>query len=172
IYYRLLRFEQVFKKMQDQAVLVRSDNTTAVYDIGIWKAKESLTERIKQVFYLENRLKLQITTIHITGKFNSTTDSLSRLCRSGDQTLKDGMIQMICKTWNYVPEIDIFATKFNKLINNYALVDLNDLGIHFHITFNYKWSRVKLYINPLIPVLSRVLQKMKQDKAQGIVIAP
>jgi hypothetical protein len=91
IYYVLLRFEQVFKKMQDQAVLIRSDNTTVVYDIGKWKAKESLTERIKQVFYLVKKLKLQITTIHIPGKLNSTTDSLSRLCRSGDYTLKEGI---------------------------------------------------------------------------------
>ncbi|KAA6372823.1 MAG: putative Transposon Ty3-I Gag-Pol polyprotein [Streblomastix strix] len=172
IYYGLLRFEQVFKKMQDQAVLIRSDNTTAVYDIGKWKAKESLTERIKQVFYLVKRLKLQITTIHIPGNLNTTTDSLSRLCRSGDYSLKDGMIQMICKTWNYMPEIDIFATQYNKLINNYVTVDLNDLGTRFHNAFNYKWSKVKLYIHPPIPVLNRVLQKMKQDKAQGIVIAP
>ncbi|KAA6379318.1 MAG: hypothetical protein EZS28_025156 [Streblomastix strix] len=33
-YYGLLRFVQVFKKMQDQVVLIRSDSTTAVYDIG------------------------------------------------------------------------------------------------------------------------------------------
>ncbi|KAA6353354.1 MAG: hypothetical protein EZS28_051119, partial [Streblomastix strix] len=98
IYYGLLRFEQVFKKMQDQAVLKRSDNTTAVYDIGKWKAKEFLTERIKQVFYLVKRLKLQITTIHIPGNLNATTDSLSRLCRSGDYSLKDEMIQAVCKT--------------------------------------------------------------------------
>ncbi|KAA6309065.1 MAG: hypothetical protein EZS28_056579 [Streblomastix strix] len=50
IYYGLLRFEQIFKKMQDQEILLRSDNTTSVYDIGKWKAKESLTEGIKQVF--------------------------------------------------------------------------------------------------------------------------
>ncbi|KAA6384405.1 MAG: hypothetical protein EZS28_020069 [Streblomastix strix] len=172
IYYGLLRFEQVFKKMQDQTILIRSDNTTAVYDIGKWKAKESLIERIKQVFYLVKRLKLQITIIHIPGKLNSTTESLSRLCRSGDYTLKVGIIQIICKTWNYMPEIDIFATQYNKLINNYATVDLNDLGTHFQIAFNYKRSKVKLYIHPPIPVLNRILQKMKQDKAQGIVIAP
>ncbi|KAA6361852.1 MAG: hypothetical protein EZS28_042621 [Streblomastix strix] len=171
IYYGLLRFEQVLKKIQDQAVFIRSDNTTAVYDIGKWKAKESLTERIKQVFYLVKKLKLQIITIHIPGKLNSTTDSLSRLCRSGDYSLKDGMIQTICKTWNYMPEIDIFATQYNKLINNYATVDLNDLGTRFHNAFNYKWSKVKLYIHPPISVLKRVLQKMKQNKEQGIVIA-
>ncbi|KAA6358332.1 MAG: hypothetical protein EZS28_046141 [Streblomastix strix] len=83
IYYGLLRFEQVFKKMRDQAVLIHSDYTTAVYDIGKWKAKECLIERIKQVFYLVKRLQQQITTIHIQGKLNSTIDSLSRLCRSG-----------------------------------------------------------------------------------------
>ncbi|KAA6382513.1 MAG: hypothetical protein EZS28_021958 [Streblomastix strix] len=42
IYYEMLRFEQVFKKTHDQAVLIRSDNTTAVYDIGKWKAKKFL----------------------------------------------------------------------------------------------------------------------------------
>ncbi|KAA6390778.1 MAG: hypothetical protein EZS28_013695 [Streblomastix strix] len=47
IHYRLLRFEQVFKKIQDQAVMIRSDNTTAVYDIWKWKAKESQIESIK-----------------------------------------------------------------------------------------------------------------------------
>ncbi|KAA6365386.1 MAG: hypothetical protein EZS28_039086, partial [Streblomastix strix] len=58
IYYGLLRFEQVFKKMQDQAVLIRSDNTTAVYDIGKWKAKESLKERIEQ----ERKGRKRVTT--------------------------------------------------------------------------------------------------------------
>ncbi|KAA6389332.1 MAG: hypothetical protein EZS28_015139, partial [Streblomastix strix] len=106
---------QVFKKMQDQAVLIRSDNTTAVYDIGKWKAKESLTERIKQVFYLMKRLQLQIITIHIQGKLNLITDSHYRLCRSGVTTLKDRTIQMICKTWNYMPQINLFATQYNKL---------------------------------------------------------
>ncbi|KAA6368171.1 MAG: hypothetical protein EZS28_036301, partial [Streblomastix strix] len=40
IYYGLLRFEQVFKKIQDQYVLIRSDNTPAVYDFEKWIAKE------------------------------------------------------------------------------------------------------------------------------------
>ncbi|KAA6326386.1 MAG: hypothetical protein EZS28_053957, partial [Streblomastix strix] len=52
IYYGLLRFEQVFKKMQDQAVFIRSDNTTDIYYNEKGKAKESLIERIKQEFYL------------------------------------------------------------------------------------------------------------------------
>ncbi|KAA6396588.1 MAG: hypothetical protein EZS28_007882 [Streblomastix strix] len=66
----------------------------------------------------------------------------------------------------------MFATQYNKLINNYVIVDLNDLGTHFHNAFNYKWNKVKLYSHPPIPVQNRVLQKMKQSKAHGIVIAP
>ncbi|KAA6359007.1 MAG: hypothetical protein EZS28_045466, partial [Streblomastix strix] len=92
INYGLLRFEQVFKKMQDHAILIRSDNTTAVYDIGKWKAKESLKETIKHVFFLMKRNQLQITIIHILGKLNTSTDSFSKLCRSGDYTLKDGIV--------------------------------------------------------------------------------
>ncbi|KAA6365359.1 MAG: hypothetical protein EZS28_039114 [Streblomastix strix] len=172
IYQELHRFEQVLKKMQVRIVLIRSDNTIVVYDIRKWKAKEYLIKGIRQVFYLVKRLQLQITTIHIKGKLNSTTDSLSRLCRSGDYTPKDGMIQMICKTWNYKPQIDIFASQYNKLINNYVTVDLNDLETHFHNAFNYKWSKVKLYSYTPIPVLNRVLQKMILDNAEEIIIPP
>ncbi|KAA6371052.1 MAG: hypothetical protein EZS28_033422 [Streblomastix strix] len=172
IYSGLLGFEQFFKKMQDQAILICLDNATAAYNIWKCEAKESLIERIKQEFYLMKRLQLKITIIQIPGKLNSTADSLPRLCRSGDYTLNYGIIQMICRTWNYMPQIEIFTAQQNKLFNNYVTMDLNDLGTHFNNAFNYKRSKVKLYIQPLILVLNRVLQKMKQDKAQGIIIAP
>ncbi|KAA6399087.1 MAG: hypothetical protein EZS28_005383 [Streblomastix strix] len=48
IYYSILNFEQVFKKMQAQAIIICTDNIIAVNDIGKWKAKESLIERIEQ----------------------------------------------------------------------------------------------------------------------------
>ncbi|KAA6371477.1 MAG: hypothetical protein EZS28_032994 [Streblomastix strix] len=40
-------------------------------------------------------------------------NSPSRLCRSGDYALNDGTICMICKGWNYMPQIDIFVTLQN-----------------------------------------------------------
>ncbi|KAA6392912.1 MAG: hypothetical protein EZS28_011560 [Streblomastix strix] len=126
-----------------QAAFICSNDTTAVYDIGKLKAKEYARERIKQVFYLVKRLQLQIAAIHIPGKLNSTTDSLSRLCRSADFTLKDGIIQMICKAWNCMPQIDIFAVQYKKLTNNFVTVDLNDLGTQFHNAFNYNWSKCR-----------------------------
>ncbi|KAA6402057.1 MAG: hypothetical protein EZS28_002422 [Streblomastix strix] len=56
---------------------------------------------------------------------------------------------------------------------NYQLynVDLNELGTHFYNAFNCKLNKVRLYVHPPQPTLFRVLQKLKQDKAQGIVIA-
>ncbi|KAA6403823.1 MAG: hypothetical protein EZS28_000641 [Streblomastix strix] len=107
------------------------------------------------------------TTKHNPGKMNSTTDSLSRLCRSGDYTLKDGMIQMICKTQNYIPQMDIFATQYNKLINNYVKVDLNDLGTHFHNAFNYKRSKVKLYIHPQITSIKLSITENEIRQSRG-----
>ncbi|KAA6398396.1 MAG: hypothetical protein EZS28_006080 [Streblomastix strix] len=99
-------------------------------------------------------------------KLNSTTDSFSRLRRSGVYTLKDEMIQIISKTCNCMPQIDIFATQYNKLIKIYVTVDLNDRGTHFQNAIKYKWSKVKLYIHHPILVLNWILQKMKYDKAQ------
>ncbi|KAA6400962.1 MAG: hypothetical protein EZS28_003509 [Streblomastix strix] len=89
VQYSLHCIEQVFKSMQYRVILTRSDNTTAVYVLGKWKTNESLIERIMQVLFHVKRLQLQITTIHIQGKLNSTTDSLSRLCRPRNYALKD-----------------------------------------------------------------------------------
>ncbi|KAA6362730.1 MAG: hypothetical protein EZS28_041743 [Streblomastix strix] len=42
----------------------------------------------------------------------------------------------------------------------------------FHNAFNYSWTRIRLYIHPPIPVIPKVLTKMKQDNATAIIIAP
>ncbi|KAA6369853.1 MAG: hypothetical protein EZS28_034621 [Streblomastix strix] len=52
IYYGIIYYVQFLKKMQDQAILLCSDQTTTVYDIWKWKANESLIERMKKVIQL------------------------------------------------------------------------------------------------------------------------
>ncbi|KAA6378379.1 MAG: hypothetical protein EZS28_026095 [Streblomastix strix] len=116
----------VLEKNQDKAILIRSDNITAVYDIGKSKMNESLIQRIKQEFQLVRSLQFQITTIHIPGKLNSSANSLSRLCISRDYTLRYAIIQMNCKTLNQMPQIEIFASQYNKPINNQVTSSTED----------------------------------------------
>ncbi|KAA6375732.1 MAG: hypothetical protein EZS28_028741 [Streblomastix strix] len=84
---------------------VRSSNLSAFRQhstsLQFWEIEsEGIPDRKnKTIIQLEKRLKLQVTTFHILEKLNSATDSLSILCRSGDYSLKDGMIQTICKTF-------------------------------------------------------------------------
>ncbi|KAA6394912.1 MAG: hypothetical protein EZS28_009566 [Streblomastix strix] len=130
----LLCFEHIIRGMQDREILIRLDITTAVNEIGKWKTKESMIEKMKQIFYLVKNFYLQITTIHIPQKLNPTIDSLSKLYRSGDYTLRDEITQMICILWNYMPQIGTFSTQYNKIINSFVTVDLEDLQTYRHIS--------------------------------------
>jgi ribonuclease HI len=58
VYYGIRNFAEVFKETQSRAVLVRSDNATTVYNMSKWRARESLVEYIRRLFYLTKRLKL------------------------------------------------------------------------------------------------------------------
>ncbi|KAA6402912.1 MAG: hypothetical protein EZS28_001553 [Streblomastix strix] len=131
-------------------VMFRKQNSSLLY----WEMeRDGIPDRKNKTCIIPSEKILTINHCSPHPKrLNSTIYSLSRLCRSRDYTLKDGIIT------NYS--------------NNYVTVDLNNMGIHFHKVFNYKWSKAKLYIHPPIPVQNRVLHKIKQDKAQGIIIEP
>ncbi|KAA6357658.1 MAG: hypothetical protein EZS28_046815 [Streblomastix strix] len=133
-----------------------------ILNFHILQKKESLVKR----------LKLQITTIYIPGKLNSTTDSLSKLFRSGDYTLKDGMIQMICKIWKYMATDrhirEQEQQQDQQLRNNGTLGFINTIPQCIQLQL----EQDQTFYAPPIPTLLRVLAKLKQNKAQGILIAP
>ncbi|KAA6403012.1 MAG: hypothetical protein EZS28_001455 [Streblomastix strix] len=84
IYYGLFRFEQVLKKKQDHAILICSDNTTAVYNIGKWKARESQIEKKASVLPSEKNSIISRDNLHrrkaeINDRFTLETMQIRRL---------------------------------------------------------------------------------------------
>jgi hypothetical protein len=113
-------FAKVFKEMHTTAVLIHSDNTTAVFNLAKWKAKESSIDKIRAIFYITRQLNLQIFTAHIPGISNRTADALSRLSKSGDYKLKKEIFIMICLMWNLQPTMDLFASRDNTQLPRFA----------------------------------------------------
>ena len=72
-------------------------------------------------------------------------------------------------THYFKPEIDLFATNINTQFGKYAAFRL-DPGAMYIDTFSIDWSDLKFYTFPKISVLPRVLSKVKQDRAEVIIV--
>ena len=68
-------------------------------------------------------------------------------------------------------EIDLFATNINTQFDKYAAFR-PDPGAMYIDVFSIDWSDLKLYAFPPISVIPRVLSKVKQDSAEGVIVVP
>ncbi|KAA6365926.1 MAG: hypothetical protein EZS28_038545 [Streblomastix strix] len=105
---RATPFRASLHKSQDQAVLIRSDNTIAVYDVEKQKAKESLIERINHVFLPSE--KTQTTNhnnshprkIELNDRFTLETMQIRRLNTEVGNDLNDLQDMELHATDSYI----------------------------------------------------------------------
>ena len=71
----------------------------------------------------------------------------------------------------FKPEIDLFATNINAQLGKYAAFR-PDPGAMYIDAFSIEWFDLKFYAFPLISVIPRVIAKVKQDSAEGIIVVP
>ncbi|KAA6360278.1 MAG: hypothetical protein EZS28_044197, partial [Streblomastix strix] len=73
----LRSFSKTLKNLRIQSLAIKSDNSTAVFDIRKWRASISLIKEIKQVHYTLEKLGIQIQITHLPGVRNEIADELS-----------------------------------------------------------------------------------------------
>ena len=71
----------------------------------------------------------------------------------------------------YVPEIDLFASRLNHQVPLYVS-RLLDPGASAVDSFQQDWSQWKCLIHPPVVLLPRILQKVRNDKATALLVAP
>ena len=151
------------------------DNTTAVAVINHMGTNHSHNCNIVATkiwnFCYENQM--WITACHIPGEDNVIAEKESRCFFKQDA---EWMLSKECLTTalsclNFKPDIDLFASRLNKQFGKYCSLrpDPNAFAID---AFTLCWSTEKFYCFPPFSCILRVLQKIQQDKATGILVAP
>ena len=69
------------------------------------------------------------------------------------------------------PQIDLFPSAANYRLPMYCLLGFNQMAVH-HDVLSLTWMGWVLYAFPPIPVLSKVLVKIRLEKVSFILIAP
>lgn len=69
------------------------------------------------------------------------------------------------------PDIDLFATKENAKVSSFVSWHFDPLA-HAVDAFSIKWTDHNLYAFPPFSLIGRCLQKVEQEQATGLFIAP
>jgi len=161
------------KDFRNCNILLRLDNTTAIAYInrmgGVrFKKLSNLSKMIWK--WCEDR-EIHIFASYIPSRDNTEADSESR--KSEKETefeLSEVAFRKIVKEFGS-PEIDLFATRINAKCKDYVswMRDPDALAID---AFTLNWNSFFFYAFPPFALINRVLQKIKAEKAKGILVAP
>ena len=85
--------------------------------------------------------------------------------------LQPKVLNLALERLSFKLEIDLFATNINTQFGKYAAFR-PDPGAMYIDAFSTDWSDLKFYAFPPILVIPRVLSKVKQNSADGIIVVP
>ena len=149
------------------------DNSTAVAYINAMGGTHSVkcNTTTRKIWQWCIRRGIWLTCRFLPGKSNTKADRLSRRFNTNTEWMWDPSIfQSITSIWG-VPDIDLFASSLNKQTALYGSwkPDINAAVVD---AFSVTWTDYFCYAFPPFSMILRCLQKIKQERATGILIVP
>ena len=113
-----------------------------------------------------------ISAEHIAGKCNVAADRQSREINTNTEwMLNPTLLNKALDKLQACPDVDMFASRLNKQFSRYISFR-PDPGAYLVDAFSAQWNKLNGYYFPPFSLIPRVLQKLEQDKATGIVVIP
>jgi len=169
-----LGLKALCRHLKNTHIQVFSDNTTAVAYVKHMGGShsEQCNDEAREIWLwcIENNIWLTIA--HIPGRLNIEADAESRIF--SDQTewkLCPRAFAKICEQFG-TPDIDLFASRLNYQCENYVAWRPDPGAVAIN-AFTVDWEKyTNCFLFPPFSMVTKVLQKMVQDNAQGIIVAP
>ena len=132
---------------------------------------ENLSLSSKQIQGWFEQRNIWVFATYISFQENSETDAESRSLKSNTEfKLTERAFYKVISELG-IPEIDLFATRANAKCGGYVSWKIDPAFVASD-AFTIPWSAEFFYAFPPFSLILRVLQKIKQEKATGIVIVP
>ena len=168
-----LALQRFLPAIQRNHVLVRSDNTSAVYHVnhqGGTKSRRCLQVAEELLTWAWPRLA-SVRAVHIPGVANSAADMLSRTGPlPGEWRLHTDVVEQIWMRYE-VAQVDLFASaETTHCPEWYSLRGQGgSLGLD---ALSQEWPTGLLYAFPPIPLIPQVLQRIKEGQHIVLLVAP
>ena len=161
------------KKSSDIHVRLELDNTTAVTYINNMGGNKSTAcnRAARQLWLWCIEHNIWVSAVHIPGTENIEADKQSRIFDEHTEwSLRDTTFDQICKKF-FTPTIDLFASRLNHKVDSYVSWH-PDPGAIAVDAFTQNWADQLFYAFPPFSLITRVLQKVRKDRAEGMVVVP
>lgn len=160
-------------ELRDTDILIRVDNTTTmayINKMGGVRYAELHKLACELWDWCEDR-KLWVYASYIPSKQNVEADRSSRIDNSdAEWELADYAFEKIVKRFGKL-EIDLFASRINTKYRVYCSWKRDPDAFAFD-AFTVSWSDWIFYAFPPFSIITKVIKKIKDDKAEGILIVP
>ena len=157
-----------------KVVLIHTDNTTVATYLNKQGGTKSweLCALLWRILTWCKKRKITLQASHIAGKLNVLADQLSRSHQviQTEWSLHPQIFKDITKIWG-TPQIDLFATHMNKKLPLYVSPFQDQMAWKVD-AMTISWENLHFYAYPPTKLLPQVIQKIKTETCQGIIIAP
>jgi hypothetical protein len=159
--------------MRNLHIRIMSDNTTAVAGINKQGSTRSLEcNKVAHTIWLwAFDRNLWISAAHVPGVDNVEADTASREFKDELEWTLDKDIFLHITFLFGKPEMDLFASRLNYQVKPFCALNPDPLASTID-AFTISWQGFLGYAFPPFCILGRVLQKIIQDQAEIILIAP
>ncbi|KAH7822982.1 uncharacterized protein MONOS_12113 [Monocercomonoides exilis] len=162
----LHNFSQIIRTNKISQLLLRSDNSSVVFNINRWNAVKNLSQVLRKIRKWKEATKVQMKAQHLPGTRNNRADSLSLLERAGDYTIKEKTFEKVISLTKDKPTLDAFAAYHNHKLERWCGVGspIAEDGL------SVPWSQECVFAHPPIPLIPMVIRKAQQERAQIVLL--
>jgi hypothetical protein len=158
-------------ELTNSSLHIFSDNMTTVFYINKVGGTQSsdLCLLALDLWRLIDVNNVKCFASHVPGILNTVADAHSR--SEGDRHdyyISEKTFSSILSALPFTPSIDLFASRLTFKLPSYAS-RLPDPSASIVDAFSMSWGN-NLYIFPPLPLLPRVVQKVKSDKAKNVLL--
>ena len=141
---------------------------------GNWCTEESKyhinVHEMKAALCMSHKIKL--TAAHFPGSKNIVADRESRhIYREGEWMLDPLHIKTAINKFKFQAEDNLFASRPNKQFTKYCSYK-PDPEVTYIDAFSFPWNNLKFYCFPPFSCILQTIQKIKQEKAIGMLVIP
>ncbi|KYN03436.1 hypothetical protein ALC62_05720 [Cyphomyrmex costatus] len=161
------------RKFRNCDILLRIDNTTAISYINRMDGIqfEHLSSMTKKIWSWCEHRNIWIFASYIPSKDNTVADEESRKLEPETEfSLSQKAFDHLCTTFGR-PDIDLFASRINNKYPNYVFWK-QDPGSIAIDAFTIEWNDSFFYAFPPFTLIPKVLKKIINDNARGILVVP
>lgn len=159
--------------LRDCDILLRIDNTTAICYINRMGGVQHphLNQLAREIWQWCEVRNIYIFASYIKSEDNTVADRESRKLKIDTEwELSNNIFSKIIKSFGQ-PEFDLFASSQNFKCHRFASWKLDPLS-EVVDAFTFDWRNIYFYAFPPFSIITKVLQKIKVEKAEGILIVP